>query len=380
MNIEFSSSPQSTLGVEWEVALVDAQTGALVPRAEEILAAVHRADPELGTDGDHPIVTGEFLSNTVEMVTGVCRTVEEALAQFEQLLEKIRRVTDPMGVEIHPAGTHPFSRWQDQAVVEKDRYFTVLDRAQYWGRQMVVFGMHVHIGVDAQDKALPVLDHLLAHYAHLLALSANSPYWNGFDTGYASHRAQLFQQLPTAGIPDSFRNWAEFEHCVSDLLATGVIDDISEYRLDVRPVPKYGTVEMRFCDSPTSTRDLGAIVALTQCLAEEASRMIDAGRQVEQMRPWLIRENKWRAARYGLEAIIIRNNSLEELLVTDDLAAMLERLQPIAADLGCVEQLADVARIVAEGTGSTRQREAVAAHDGDLRAAALDVVQRARRN
>lgn len=379
MNIEFSSSPQSTLGIEWEVALVDAQTGALVPRAEEILAAVHSQVPQRAEDGDHPILTGEFLNNTVEMVTGVCRSVGEAVGQLEQMLGEIRRVTDPQGIEIYPAGTHPFSRWQDQSVVEKDRYFTVLDRAQYWGRQMVIFGMHVHVGVDSQDKALPVQDHLLAHYAHLLALSANSPYWNGFDTGYASHRAQLFQQLPTAGIPYSFQNWSDFELCVSDLLATGVIDDISESRLDVRPVPKYGTVEMRFCDSPTSVRDLSAIAALTQCLAEEASRIVDSGRKVEQMRPWLIRENKWRAARYGLEAIIIRDNALEELLVTDDLANMLERLQPIAVDLGCVEELAGVARIIAEGTGSTHQRAAVAAHDGDLRSAALDVVQRARR-
>lgn len=378
MQIDFQNSAQSTLGVEWEVALVDAHSGALVSRSTEVIDAVHRAVPERGQEGDHPILTGEFLQNTVEMVTGVCTTVGEAVGQLAGMLEEIRAIADPMGIEVYPAGTHPFSRWQDQAVVDKDRYFTVLDRAQYWGRQMVIFGMHVHVGVDSRDKALPVQDRLLAHYPHLLALSANSPYWNGFDTGYASHRAQLFQQLPTAGIPHPFEDWAEFELQVSDLLTTGVIDDISESRMDVRPVPKYGTVEMRFCDSPTTLREIGAVAALTQCLVEETSRILGAGGTVEQMRPWLVRENKWRAARYGLDAIIIRNNALDERLVTDDLTDILERLQPIAADLGCVAELAEVAGIIAGGAGYDHQRRAEQTHDGDLRATALDVVRRAR--
>lgn len=378
MQIEFHHSAQSTLGVEWEVALVDARSGALISRSQEIIDAVHRAVPERGQAGDHPILTGEFLQNTVEMVTGVCQTVGEAIEQLDGMLEEIRAIADPMGIEVYPAGTHPFSRWQDQAIVDKDRYFTVLDRAQYWGRQMVIFGMHVHVGVDSRDKAMPVQDRLLAHYPHLLALSSNSPYWDGFDTGYASHRAQLFQQLPTAGIPHPYKDWAEFELQVTDLLTTGVIDDISESRLDVRPVPKYGTVEMRFCDSPTTLRDVAAIAALTQCLVEETSRILDAGGTVEQMRPWLVRENKWRAARYGLDAIIIRNNALDEQLVTDDLAAILERLQPVAADLDCVAELAGVAEIIAGGAGYSHQRRAEQAHHGDLRATTLDVVRRAR--
>lgn len=380
MQIEFSSSPQSTLGVEWEVALVDAQTGALVQRSEEILAAVHRAVPERDEPGDHPILTGEFLQNTVELVTGVCTTVEQAVEQLRSVLAEIRTVTDPLGVEVFPSGTHPFSRWEEQSVVDKDRYATVLDRAQYWGRQMVIFGMHVHVGVDSRDKVLPIQDYLLAHYPHLLALSANSPYWNGADTGYASHRSLIFQQLPTAGIPHAFADWAEFEQCVSDLLTTGVIDDISEARMDIRPVPKYGTVEMRFCDAPTTLREIGAIAALTQCLVEEASRILDDGGAIEQLRPWLLRENKWRAARYGIDAIIIKDNSLQELLVTDDLAAILERLRPIAEDQGCAAELADVARIIAEGPGSQQQHAAMERSGDDLHATALDIVRRARQD
>ncbi|NHU86119.1 glutamate--cysteine ligase [Kocuria sp. JC486] len=376
MHIEFEHSSQSTIGLEWEVALVDATTGALVPRGQEVMKAVHQALPDRADDqAMGPTLTGEFLENTVELVTGVCDTVSQATGQLAELMREIRGIAEPRGLAVFSAGTHPFSRWQEQSVVDKDRYFTVVDRAQYWGRQMVIYGMHVHVGVDSQDKALPVQDRLLAHYPHLLALSANSPYWNGQDTGYASHRSQIFQQLPTAGLPYAFKDWAEYEQHLGDLLTTGVIDDISESRLDVRPVPKFGTVEMRFCDAPSSLRHIGAIAALTQCLVEETSRILDGGGTVEQMRPWLVKENKWRAARYGLDAIIIKDNSLAEPRVTDHLAEIVERLTPIAEDLGCATELSWVLEIIADGAGYQRQRAIADAHDGDLRETALDVVR-----
>lgn len=379
MHINFAHSSQSSIGLEWEVALVDAQTGALVPRGQEVMKAVHAILPDRAEGPDTgPTLTGEFLENTVEMVTGVCSTVSEATGQLRELLGEIRDIAEPRGLRVFAAGTHPFSRWQEQSVVAKDRYSTVVDRAQYWGRQMVIYGIHVHVGVDSQAKALPVQDRLLAHYPHLLALSANSPYWNSQDTGYASHRALIFQQLPTAGIPYAFRDWAEYEQYLDDLLVTGVVDDISESRLDVRPVPRFGTIEMRFCDAPSSLRDIGAIAALTQCLVEETSRILDDGGQVEQMRPWLVKENKWRAARYGLDAIIIKDNSLEEPLVTDHLAEIVDRLKPIARDLGCSEELSWVNDIIAEGAGYQRQRSVAGAHGGDLREAALDIVERVR--
>ncbi|MDO4254021.1 MAG: glutamate--cysteine ligase [Kocuria sp.] len=378
MHIDFAQSPRSTIGLEWEVALVDATSGALVPRGQDVMQAVHAALPERDEHRGGPTLTGEFLENTVEMVTGVCSTVAEASAQLAQLLDDVRQVAEPQGLAVFSAGTHPFSRWQDQSVVDKDRYYTVVDRAQYWGRQMVIYGMHVHVGVDAQHKALPVQDRLLAHYPHLLALSANSPYWNGQDTGYASHRSQIFQQLPTAGLPYAFADWDEYQQHLNDLLTTGVIDDISESRLDVRPVPKFGTIEMRFCDAPSTLRDIGAIAALTQCLVEETSRMVERGEDIEQMRPWLVKENKWRAARYGVDAVIIKNNSLDEPLVTDDLRDTVDRLMPIADDLGCSEELGWVQHIVDHGAGYQRQQRVAERTNNDLKAVALDVIQQVR--
>ncbi|MDO4918739.1 glutamate--cysteine ligase [Kocuria sp.] len=378
MHIDFETSENSTLGVEWEVALVDRATGELAPRAQEVLAAVVAEHPELGEEGDHPRVTGEFLQNTVEMVTGVCRSVPEAVAHMAQTQERIRAVTDPRSLEIYAAGTHPFSEWNEQPVVDDERYHKVVDRAQYWARQMVIFGMHVHVGIDHRDKALPVLDGLMNYYPHLLALSANSPYWSGHDTGYASHRTQIFQQLSTAGLPYHFDTWAEYESYVADLLATGVIAEISENRWDIRPVPRFGTVEMRACDGPSDLRGVGALAALTQCLVESFSRTLDDGGTIPVLPPWHHAENKWRAARYGMDAEIIRDARNHQRPLREDLVDLLNTLEPVADELGCATELAHVETMVSGETGYERQRRIARENGGDLRAVVMDVVARNR--
>ncbi|KMK74118.1 glutamate--cysteine ligase [Kocuria rhizophila] len=374
MHIDFEISDNSTLGVEWEVALVDRDSGELAQRAQEVLEAVVSEYPELGEEGDHPQVTGEFLQNTVEMVTGVCQNVPEALEHLSQTQDRIREVTDPRGLEIFAAGTHPFSDWADQPVVDAERYYKVLDRAQYWGRQMVIFGLHVHVGVDHRDKALPVLDGLMNYYPHLLALSANSPYWCGHDTGYASQRAQLFQQLSTAGLPFHFDSWDEYEAYVADLIATDVIEETSENRWDIRPVPRFGTVEMRVCDGPSNLREVGALTALTQCLVESFSRTLDQGGSIPVMPPWHHQENKWRAARYGLDAVVIQDAKNHQTPLTEDLTDVLNRLEPLAAELGCAQELAYVETMLTGEAGYLRQRRIAQENGGDLRAVVRDIV------
>jgi len=374
VHIDFEISDNSTLGVEWEVALVDRDSGELAQRAQEVLEAVVSEYPELGEEGDHPQVTGEFLQNTVEMVTGVCQNVPEALEHLSQTQDRIREVTDPRGLEIFAAGTHPFSDWADQPVVDAERYYKVLDRAQYWGRQMVIFGLHVHVGVDHRDKALPVLDGLMNYYPHLLALSANSPYWCGHDTGYASQRAQLFQQLSTAGLPFHFDSWDEYEAYVADLIATDVIEETSENRWDIRPVPRFGTVEMRVCDGPSNLREVGALTALTQCLVESFSRTLDEGGSIPVMPPWHHQENKWRAARYGLDAVVIQDAKNHQTPLTEDLTDVLNRLEPLAAELGCAQELAYVETMMSGEAGYLRQRRIAQENGGDLRAVVRDIV------
>ncbi|MEV8039272.1 glutamate--cysteine ligase [Arthrobacter sp. NPDC080082] len=378
MKIEFASSRQSTLGVEWELALVDAETGELASVAKEVLRSVAARHPELNEDDEHPHIKQELLLNTVELVTGICTTVAEAKADLAGSLAALREVTDPMGVEVFCAGSHPFSPPQLQPVTDKERYAKLIDRTQWWGRQMVIYGVHVHIGLDSRDKVLPVLDGLVNYFPHFQALSASSPFWGGEDTGYASQRALMFQQLPTAGLPFQFGSWEDYESYVQDMFTTGVIDALSEIRWDIRPVPNLGTIEMRICDGLATLEEVGAIAALTQCLVHEFSTILDNGGTIPTMPPWHVQENKWRAARYGLDAIIILDAEGNEQLVTDHLRETLDRLAPIAEQLGCAAELGDVAKIIDRGAGYQRQRRVAAEHGGDLRAVVLDLVKQMR--
>lgn len=243
---------------------------------------------------------------------------------------------------------------------------------------MLIWGVHVHVGLADRARVLPVLAGLLTYYPHLQALSASSPIWSGLDTGYASNRALMFQQLPTAGLPFAFETWAEFERFASDQLTTGVIDDLSEIRWDVRPVPGLGTLENRVCDGVSTMADLAALVALTHCLVVDLDTRVAAGESPVVLPPWHVQENKWRSARYGLDAIVIVDADSAERLVTDDLADLLVRLEPTAARLGCLSELASVADLVARGASYQRQRAVAAATGGDLVAVVDSVVQELR--
>lgn len=363
MQIEFSESERSTVGIEWELALVDGATGDLVHIADEVLR-------ELGTpDGEeHPQITHELLLNTVELVSRVHKTVPAAITDLQELIGLVRGVTDPLGVELMCAGTHPFAQWFDQKVTPNERYDRLLDRTQWWGRQMMIWGIHVHVGVDSVDKALPIVNGLLTYYPHLQALSASSPFWAGAKTGYASNRALMFQQLPTAGLPWQFGTWANYEEYVQDLVTTGVVEDHSEVRWDIRPSPKWGTVEMRACDGLSTADEVGAVSALIHCLTDRMSGQLDDGIEPVTLQPWFVRENKWRAARYGLDAEIILAPDGSERLVSDDLRDLVEDLQPEAERLGCVDELGTVLTILDTGASYQRQLAVAEANGGSLQA------------
>jgi carboxylate-amine ligase len=233
---------------------------------------------------------------------------------------------------------------------------------------MLIWGVHVHVGISSAHKVMPIMTALLNYYPHLLALSASSPWWGGEDTGYASNRAMMFQQLPTAGLPFHFQSWAQFEGFVYDQKKTGIIDHMDEIRWDIRPSPHLGTLEVRICDGVSNLRELGALVALTHCLIVDLDRRLDAGEPLPTMPPWHVQENKWRAARYGLDAVIILDAESNERLVTDDVSDLLNRLEPVAKSLQCADELASVADIGRLGASYQRQRRVAEEHDGDLRA------------
>ena len=357
-HIDFAGSPGSTVGVEWEFALVDAQTRDLSNEATAVIAEI----------GENPRVHKELLRNTVEVVSGVCECTAQAMEDLRETLTPARQIVRDRGMELFCAGTHPFARWSAQKLTDAPRYAELIKRTQWWGRQMLIWGVHVHVGIASAAKVMPIMTSLLNYYPHLLALSASSPCWGGDDTGYASNRAMMFQQLPTAGLPFHFQKWAEFEGFVYDQKKTGIIDHMDEIRWDIRPSPHLGTLEVRICDGVSNLRELAALVALTHCLIVDLDRRLDAGETLPTMPPWHVQENKWRAARYGLDAVIILDAESNERLVTDDLPGLLNRLEPVAKSLHCADELASVADIWRLGASYQRQRRVVEEHDGDLRA------------
>ncbi|MDY6870671.1 MAG: glutamate--cysteine ligase [Actinomycetota bacterium] len=356
--IDFARSPRPTVGVEWEFALVDAHTRDLSNEAATVIAEI----------GETPQVHKELLRNTVEVVTGVCENTGEAMADLHATLRIVRRIVRERGMDLFCAGTHPFADWATQQLTDAPRYAELIKRTQWWGRQMLIWGVHVHVGISSAHKVMPVISSLLNQYPHLLALSASSPYWDGSDTGYASNRAMMFQQLPTAGLPFQFQSWPEFERFVHDQKKTGIIDHMNEIRWDIRPSPHLGTVEIRVFDGVSNLAELGSLVALTHCLVVDLDRRLDAGERLPVMPPWHVQENKWRAARYGLDAEIILDADSNQRPVTEDLDDLLTRLQPVARSLDCADELAGVAEIYRHGASYQRQRRVAEEHDGDLRA------------
>ena len=358
MEIPFEASQRHTIGVEWELALVDRDTQALSSVADQVF--------DLIDDRPHRVAR-ELLLNTVELVTGICDTVDEAMADLHESMALVRWATEQIGVDLFSAGMHPFSSWSDQRVTRKQRYSTLIDRTQWWGRQMLIYGIHVHVGMPDRDRVLPVLNSLLRYFPHLQALSASSPYYDAHDTGYASNRALLFQQLPTAGLPFQFDAWPEYESYANDLMTTGVIDVLNEIRWDIRPSPTLGTIEVRVCDAMATFEEVAAIAAFIHCLIVDLDEQLAAGEPLPTLPPWHVQENKWRSARYGTDSIIILDAANREALVTEEVRGLIERLGPVAQGLGCADELASLENIMRRGAGYERQLALAHATGGDLR-------------
>lgn len=362
VSIEFAESARSTIGVEWEIMLADPQSGDLVGRAPELLAAL-----EAESENERHTVTGELLTNTIEVTSGVGENVAHAVEDIAHAIAAVRASTDPAGIELLCAGSHPFAQWYDQQVTDKSRYHTLIERTQWWGRNMMIWGIHVHVGIDHRDKVFPIINALSAYLPHLQALSASSPFWAGEKTGYASNRSLVFQQLPTAGLPWQLQNWSDYESYLDDMVRTGVMADATEVRWDIRPAPHWGTIEVRACDGMSTLAELASVASLVQVLVEHFSRMLDAGETLPTMQPWFHRENKWRAARYGLDARLIIDSAGTQIPVRDHLTQLIGELSPIAVDLGCAAEFAGITAILDGGASYARQVAVADAAQGNLR-------------
>ncbi|SDH16330.1 glutamate--cysteine ligase [Microbacterium pygmaeum] len=362
MTVPFATSARSSVGLEWELMLADGITGDLVPRAPEVIDVLEDA-----TALERYTVTGELLTNTVEVTSGIGDTVAAAVDDIADAIAAVRTVTNPMDVELLCAGSHPFAQWYEQSVTDKTRYHKLIERTQWWGRNMMIWGIHIHVGVEDVNKVFPIINALSVYLPHLQALSASSPFWAGERTGYASNRSLVFQQLPTAGLPWPLQDWSEFEGYLDDMVRTGVMADASEVRWDIRPAPRWGTIEVRACDGMSTLPELAAVASLVQALVEHFSRLLDEGRELTVVQPWFVRENKWRAARYGLDARVIVDSDGTQRPVREHLRETMAELADVAVDLKCAREFAGLDTILEQGASYARQTLVADAAEGDLR-------------
>jgi YbdK family carboxylate-amine ligase len=363
VRIEFTPSKRSSLGIEWELELVDLTTRQLTPASNEILREIS----EHG-DGDHPKAKHELLQSCIEVITGVCTTVAEAKADLAATVAEVQAAASRRNIGLMCSGTHPVTDWSTQEITDDDRYRLLVERNQWLARQLQIFGVHVHVGVRSPHKAIPIVNALLGYIGHFLALSASSPYWIGSDTGLASYRSKVFEGLPTAGIPYQLSGWDHFESYMEVLISTQAIQSVREVWWDIRPHPRFGTVELRICDGLPTLEEIGAVAALAQCLVERFDKQLDQGYSLPIPAPWVVRENKWRAARYGLDADLLVDAAGGLRPVREALLDLVEDLTPVARRLGCLDELHDVPRILEVGASYQRQRAVAAETDGDLNA------------
>lgn len=367
MEIVFRSSAGSSLGIEVELGIVDRETRELVTAASALLEELGRRHP----GGSHPKAKHELFESTVEIITGVCHTVPEARADLEATLTELADAAADRGLALICSGTHPFSHWKDQVISPAPRYHDLVGRIGWPARRLAIHGIHFHVGVRSGEHAIEIANSLAFHLPLFLALSASSPFWHGMDTGMASCRTKVFEGLPTAGLPPQLGGWADFERFMGTLITARTISSIREVWWDVRPHPDFGTVELRMCDGMATLAEIVSVAALAQTLVHDLEARLDRDEPLPRARDWVIRENKWLAARFGLEAKLIVDDAGTLRPARELIDELITRLEPTAAELGCSAELAGIREILATGPGYVRQRRMVA--DG---ASLVDVVDR----
>ncbi len=356
MRIDFHSSDRSSLGIEVELEIVEVETRALYGGATEILADLGTGHP----GGAHPKAKHELFEPTIEVITGICSTVEEARADLESTLAELQPHLERRDLAFICSGTHPFSDWAKQQITPNERYARLIEEMQWPARQLLIFGIHVHVGVQSPEKAIAIANALSGYIPHFLALSASSPYWMGQDTGLASSRSKVFEALPTAGLPYQLSGWSEFEEFMQTLASAKAISSIREVWWDIRPHPDFGTVELRICDGLPTMSEIASVAALSQCLVEWLDAQYNDGCSLPVPKSWSVRENKWRAARHGIDAEIIADDEGSLIPIADALALLVDELDPVAAELGCRDELRHTLDVVAKGPSYLRQRDVVA--------------------
>jgi carboxylate-amine ligase len=361
MKTNFGATVPYTVGVEEEFQLVDPDTLALVPAITAVLAARDGAGLPEGAS-----VAPELSASCLESRSPAYRSVAELAEGLPVLRRRVRKLVEGCGARLASAGTHPFSEATEQEITPKERYLQVEKEMGWTARTQAIYGLHVHVAVPDEEAAIRAVSTLSKHVPLFVALSANSPFWYGEDTRLASTRVEVFGLVPHSGLPPAFRSWEDFEGLVDALVSSGGIPDYTFFWWDVRPHPEIGTVELRAPDAQTHTARTVSLAALAQCLVATADEHAPED-------PLLTAENKWRAARYGLDARLHDFSTGRDTNARDAARTLVESLRPVSKDLRCEAELEGVLEITERGNGAEEQRTILAKH-GSLKAVVAHLI------
>ena len=355
------TGPSYTIGIEEELMICDGETFSLVNAIESLLQ-----------DDDHK-VKPELMESVLEIATDPAPNTAVAGPELRGLRREVRDRAQAKGLTIGSAGTHPFAMWEDQRIVARSRYRDLISALRFVARQEIIFGLHVHVGIDDPEKAIHVANGMRVHLPVLLALSANSPFWRADATGLQSVRTPVFRACPRVGIPPAYRGWEHYEREIEFMVRSGVMEDYTWLWYDVRPHPKFGTVEVRVCDSQTRVEHTLALAALVQAMVKELSEHYEAGSELADY-PWqMLDENKWLAARHGLDGELVDLPSSERVATKALARRLLDRLREHAQDLGSAAELEAIEDLLARGNGAQRQLVVYEANH-DLREVMAEIV------
>lgn len=359
--MDFNSSPRNTLGVEVELGLVDVNTLQLVPASDDVLGEL--AKP-FGGD-EHPKAKHEFYQSTIEVITGICETVDDAGIDLGETFDEVNAVLAPRDLALQGGGLHPQAGWRDLVVTDKPRYQDFANWIEWPARRSMCHGIHYHVGVQSADASIAIANSLAIQMPIFIALSASSPFWHGYDTGLASSRSKVFEAMPTNDIPPHLSGWSEFERLMEVLIRGGAINSVRELWWDIRPHPGFGTVELRMSDAMGTMREILGLAAIAQSLVYDLSRRFEAGEELPWLSPWVLKQNKWRATRFGLNTDLIDNDEGRNVPLISLIEDLLEQIEPAAKELGCEQHLVTINDIIIGGNGASRQRREYE-HSGDL--------------
>ena len=343
-----ADEPAWSIGIEEEYLLVERDTGALITKQPPGLL-------EKVADLRHGMVARELFSSQLEIGTGICTDVKFLRADIGLLRLAVTEAAAEYGLAPIAASSHPFARWRQQQVTEGERYQALADDLQGVGRQLLISGLHVHVGIEDPDLRIDLMGQAAYFLPHLLALSTSSPFWEGRDTGLKSYRMSVFRTLPRTGLPEKFDSWSDFRRHVDVLVKAGIIEDSSKVWWDIRPSERYPTLEMRVTDLPTRMEDAIAVAAMYVCLLRMLWRLKLENRRWRSYANFLVAENVWRAQRYGIGDGLIDFGKGELVPVPDLVEEIIELVRPDAEALDCVDEVEHARTICRRGTSADRQ-------------------------